>query len=131
MRRRRVAIFVSPVQPLPAERPRLAQGRTAVQETRDEPRSRSPLARSPWARSPMVRLAGPDRLSRGAGRDGTARGGDSCRRKGRTHLAARTSAALYRRHQQIGRAHVSTPVPNAHLVCRLLLEKTTVNTCTL
>src|SRR3546814_10435179 len=71
MRRRRVAIFVSPVQPLPAERPRLAQGRTAVQETRDEPRSRSPLARSPWARSPMVRLAGPDRLSRGAGRDGT------------------------------------------------------------
>src|SRR3546814_4404582 len=25
--------------------------------------------------------------------------------------------------QQIGRAHVSTPVPNAHLVCRLLLEQ--------
>src|SRR3546814_6294102 len=25
---------------------------------------------------------------------------------------------------QIGRAHVCTPVPNAHLVCRLLLEKT-------
>src|SRR3546814_6900126 len=24
---------------------------------------------------------------------------------------------------QIGRAHVSTPVTNAHLVCRLLLEK--------
>src|SRR3546814_9869119 len=24
---------------------------------------------------------------------------------------------------QIGRAHVSTPVPNAHLVCRLLLEQ--------
>src|SRR3546814_8510287 len=24
---------------------------------------------------------------------------------------------------QIGRAHVCTPVPNAHLVCRLLLEK--------
>src|SRR3546814_9815385 len=24
---------------------------------------------------------------------------------------------------QIGRAHVRTPVPNAHLVCRLLLEK--------
>src|SRR3546814_9924342 len=86
MRRRRVAIFVIPVQPLPAERPRLAQGRTAVQETRDEPRSRSPLARSPWARSQMVRLAGPDRLSRGAGRDGTARGGDSCRQKERTHL---------------------------------------------
>src|SRR3546814_1889397 len=26
--------------------------------------------------------------------------------------------------QQIGRAHVRTPVTNAHLVCRLLLEKT-------
>src|SRR3546814_7268 len=25
--------------------------------------------------------------------------------------------------EDIGRAHVSTPVPNAHLVCRLLLEK--------
>src|SRR3546814_3624874 len=25
--------------------------------------------------------------------------------------------------EQIGRAHVSTPVTNAHLVCRLLLEK--------
>src|SRR3546814_8650324 len=28
-----------------------------------------------------------------------------------------------RRHPQIGRAHVCTPVTNAHLVCRLLLEK--------
>src|SRR3546814_8058869 len=26
-------------------------------------------------------------------------------------------------HDQIGRAHVGTPVTNAHLVCRLLLEK--------
>src|SRR3546814_6684132 len=26
--------------------------------------------------------------------------------------------------EQIGRAHVCTPVTNAHLVCRLLLEKT-------
>src|SRR3546814_6599018 len=26
--------------------------------------------------------------------------------------------------RQIGRAHVCTPVPNEHLVCRLLLEKT-------
>src|SRR3546814_8764549 len=26
-------------------------------------------------------------------------------------------------HSQIGRAHVRTPVTNAHLVCRLLLEK--------
>src|SRR3546814_1958009 len=74
MRRRRVAIFVSPVQPVPAERPRLAQGRTAVQETRDEPRSRSPLARSPWARYLMGSTAGPDRLSRGPGGGGTAGG---------------------------------------------------------
>src|SRR3546814_6713811 len=28
-----------------------------------------------------------------------------------------------RLHEQIGRAHVLTPVTNAHLVCRLLLEK--------
>src|SRR3546814_6127496 len=27
-------------------------------------------------------------------------------------------------HDQIGRAHVGTPVTNAHLVCRLLLDKT-------
>src|SRR3546814_3519072 len=27
-------------------------------------------------------------------------------------------------HSEIGRAHVCTPVTNAHLVCRLLLEKT-------
>src|SRR3546814_4115039 len=29
--------------------------------------------------------------------------------------------------QEIGRAHVCTPVTNAHLVCRLLLEKKTPN----
>src|SRR3546814_2444835 len=29
---------------------------------------------------------------------------------------------------QIGRAHVRTPVTNAHLVCRLLLEKKKANT---
>src|SRR3546814_5283082 len=29
---------------------------------------------------------------------------------------------------QIGRAHVRTPVTNAHLVCRLLLEKKKKNT---
>src|SRR3546814_6667525 len=36
-------------------------------------------------------------------------------------------AALHRRHHlvkdKIGRAHVCTPVTNAHLVCRLMLEK--------
>src|SRR3546814_6528803 len=31
---------------------------------------------------------------------------------------------------KIGRAHVRTPVTNAHLVCRLLLEKTKKNTYT-
>src|SRR3546814_5167478 len=33
------------------------------------------------------------------------------------------------KHPEIGRAHVGTPVTNAHLVCRLLLEKKT-NTLT-
>src|SRR3546814_1068900 len=32
-----------------------------------------------------------------------------------------------RRFEQIGRAHVRTPVTNAHLVCRLLLEKKKIN----
>src|SRR3546814_2178261 len=31
--------------------------------------------------------------------------------------------AVLRHRLQIGRAHVGTPVTNAHLVCRLLLEK--------
>src|SRR3546814_6018530 len=43
-----------------------------------------------------------------AGRDRTF--GCARSRRGRVHL-------------EIGRAHVSTPVTNAHLVCRLLLEK--------
>src|SRR3546814_8620974 len=33
----------------------------------------------------------------------------------------RLAATLF---NQIGRAHVRTPVPNAHLVCRLMLDKT-------
>src|SRR3546814_7702698 len=33
------------------------------------------------------------------------------------------SNLVSRRHGKIGRAHVCTPVTNAHLVCRLLLEK--------
>src|SRR3546814_10434326 len=37
-------------------------------------------------------------------------------------LRARIEAAGHATHE-IGRAHVSTPVTNAHLVCRLLLEK--------
>src|SRR3546814_972224 len=34
-----------------------------------------------------------------------------------------TAPAARRRATKIGRAHVCTPVTNAHLVCRLLLEK--------
>src|SRR3546814_7551791 len=37
-------------------------------------------------------------------------------------IARPTRTRSNRRHQ-IGRAHVRTPVTNAHLVCRLLLEK--------
>src|SRR3546814_2118388 len=42
--------------------------------------------------------------------------------KRRQHLLV--VAAPGRRLPQIGRAHVLTPVPHAHLVCRLLLETT-------
>src|SRR3546814_8308524 len=34
-----------------------------------------------------------------------------------------SSVAYHQRTRKIGRAHVCTPVTNAHLVCRLLLEK--------
>src|SRR3546814_7222171 len=37
--------------------------------------------------------------------------------------ASGAALCLWRCGQQIGRAHVWTPVTNAHLVCRLLLEK--------
>src|SRR3546814_6629994 len=40
--------------------------------------------------------------------------------------AAQRAAGASAKRQQIGRAHVLTPVTNAHLVCRLLLEKKTV-----
>src|SRR3546814_2797351 len=36
------------------------------------------------------------------------------------------AALIGDRRQEIGRAHVCTPVTNAHLVCRLLLEKKTL-----
>src|SRR3546814_9495389 len=36
-----------------------------------------------------------------------------------------------RKQQEIGRAHVCTPVTNAHLVCRLLLEKKQTATLTM
>src|SRR3546814_7447834 len=40
----------------------------------------------------------------------------------------RRQAAGLRAGQEIGRAHVRTPVTNAHLVCRLLLDKKKTNT---
>src|SRR3546814_1426484 len=61
-------------------------------------------------------------------------GGDRPRNGGARHGGVRRSAPLRSNisqirkettHVQIGRAHVLTPVTNAHLVCRLLLEKKT------
>src|SRR3546814_1069340 len=62
--------------------------------------------------------------------DGVAFFKNKCRH-GHARQPGKTSAAILRprvRHlqlspAQIGRAHVCTPVTNAHLVCRLLLEK--------
>src|SRR3546814_1467296 len=45
--------------------------------------------------------------------------------RGRDHRGIALCGAAARAPQQIGRAHVRTPVTNAHLVCRLLLEKNT------
>src|SRR3546814_10078973 len=44
---------------------------------------------------------------------------------GRTHLwqGQCANAASTQQYNEIGRAHVCTPVTNAQLVCRLLLEK--------
>src|SRR3546814_8605404 len=39
------------------------------------------------------------------------------------HLSRGVFARYLRTNPQIGRAHVRTPVTNAHLVCRLLLEQ--------
>src|SRR3546814_2172466 len=38
------------------------------------------------------------------------------------------TAHLAERKKKIGRAHVRTPVTNAHIVCRLLIEKKTKHT---
>src|SRR3546814_4971491 len=38
-------------------------------------------------------------------------------------IAQQTGMALPEFRRKIGRAHVCTPVTNAHIVCRLLLEK--------
>src|SRR3546814_5758055 len=43
--------------------------------------------------------------------------------RSRDQLNSRSSESLSDQAREIGRAHVLTPVTNAHLVCRLLLEK--------
>src|SRR3546814_1816435 len=43
---------------------------------------------------------------------------------------SRAAASASRPTPEIGRAHVCTPVTNAHLVCRLLLDKKTLHTHT-
>src|SRR3546814_8052728 len=59
--------------------------------------------------------------------------GEHIRRSGacqiREELAAEAAPTFRRRRvrTQIGRAHVCTPVTNAHIVCRLLLEKKKTN----
>src|SRR3546814_3940483 len=53
--------------------------------------------------------------------DGTGAGDRLSRRSARRALPSAVP-------RQIGRAHVCTPVTNAHLVCRLLLEKKTTTT---
>src|SRR3546814_3394095 len=45
----------------------------------------------------------------------------------RTRIASRQFLTCAAPGYQIGRAHVCTPVTNAHLVCRLLLEKTKID----
>src|SRR3546814_1766437 len=79
----------------------LADRRAATARTRSDRRACGPV--QPRCRDPAHR--------RHDGQPGLYRRGHHLRRRAR--LAG----------SQIGRAHVSTPVTNAHLVCRLLLEK--------
>src|SRR3546814_8339492 len=64
-----------------------------------------------------------DLVERGRG-GGDQEGRAACPRGGVLDSARNESGP--RRSAQIGRAHVCTPVTNAHLVCRLLPEKKTV-----
>src|SRR3546814_1272551 len=68
------------------------------------------------------RAAGPGYHQAAAQRDGGGRKGhDQCIEQAVEQLARH--AAHQMQALEIGRAHVCTPVTNAHLVCRLLLEK--------
>src|SRR3546814_7800233 len=49
--------------------------------------------------------------------------GVAVRRGGVDEVGARAVDAIPAQQRETGRAHVCTPVTNAHLVCRLLLEK--------
>src|SRR3546814_1741163 len=50
-------------------------------------------------------------------------GATTVRKRAASSFSGASSAATAASSFQIGRAHVCTPVTNAHLVCRLLLEK--------
>src|SRR3546814_10098106 len=67
-----------------------------------------PGADAPVARPDRARLGAAERIRDAAARPGAVGGRADARRPG-----------------EIGRAHVCTPVTNAHLVCRLLLENKT------
>src|SRR3546814_1644269 len=90
-----------------------------------DPRTRRRRARNPRGRRGALRKCrtpphrnGPSvgRTFRMSAAAAPAKGG--VRERGRRRRQCRIGAA-----RQIGRAHVLTPVTNAHLVCRLLLEK--------
>src|SRR3546814_5699969 len=68
--------------------------------------------------------------SEGGGRD--AAGGGRRGRRGSEGRARADRGEHASDRQEIGRAHVCTPVTNAHLVCRLLHEQKTIHRmCTL
>src|SRR3546814_8199470 len=75
-----------------------------LQEDREHPRSPSGPASAVWSRASPY----PSRIHSFA-----------------RSLLVRTSASGILDAWEIGRAHVLTPVTNAHIVCRLMLEKKT------
>src|SRR3546814_2072008 len=89
------------------------------------------LEEDPFAGNIATRLSGryPGCATTAALRTLTlSRGSDAEAREKVVGLLKQKEAALARlrkhlRIREIGRAHVCTPVTNAHLVCRLLLEK--------
>src|SRR3546814_10690655 len=82
------------------------------------PRSRCSASRTPRSGSRRGRRRGgrPVRRASATGARRPAAGRRRRRRRARARGAVRPP-------REIGRAHVCTPVTNAHLVCRLLLDK--------